>query len=150
MRKAFLILMCLAMTLCTTAFAQETEPAQEANITVKQGFVYSWEDEQVKNLTTFEVAKTKAIESLGKWNILTEGWSIDCGFIYDAGSLDVGAILLGRELGVIGKYIPIDFPLKDRFTITIYPIGIYVKDILDHPEAQGVSGGAILKLSVKF
>jgi len=124
--------------------------AEDLNIALKQGALFTWKNQTVKNLTTFELAKTQEVESWGKWNILWAGWSLDCGFAYDASSISNGAILIGREFGTIGNYLPINFPLKDKITITLYPAGVYIDNIFDHPKSQGCSGGAIIKLSIKF
>ena len=121
-----------------------------AEITLKQGFLYGYEDKAIKNLTTAEVAKTKAVESWGKWNALWEGWSLDVGFAYDGDTMNTGALLLGREFGTLGKYLPIDFPFKDTLVITIYPIGLRADDLFAKPDLQVCSGGAFLKASLKF
>lgn len=145
MRKVitvWLIAICFVM-LSSVSYA-------DLDITLKQGVVYTWNANEVNNLTTFTVAKTKPIDSFGKWNILWEGWSIDAGFAYDADSFNTVGLLLGRELGVIGKYLPIDFPLKDKLEITIYPIGILVQEPFDGFETKTCSGGAIVKFNVKF
>ncbi|MDI6732304.1 MAG: hypothetical protein QME16_00025 [Planctomycetota bacterium] len=123
--------------------------AEEMNVNLKQGFVYSWKHKQVKNLTTFEIAKTRAVESIGKWNALLEGWSIDAGGAYDTNVFN-GVLLLGREFGTLGKYLPIDFPLKDKISITLYPIGLYVRDIFNSPDVTLASGVGIIKISLKF
>ena len=61
-------------------------------IDLKQGFIYSWGDRTIKNLTTVETMKTKPIESIGKWNALWDGWSLDAGFAYDGDSLNTTAL----------------------------------------------------------
>jgi len=121
---------------------------QEINL--KQGFLYLWKDGEISNLTTVEVAKTKPVENFGKWNILWDGWTLDAGFAYKTSSLQNVALVLGRDFGTLGKYLPIDFPFKDKIQITLYPIGLYVRDIFDHPTLTGCSGGGFIKLSIKF
>jgi hypothetical protein len=132
------------------AAVSTTETANPISITAKQGFLMTWDDATVKNLTTFEVVKTKKIESWGKWNALWAGWSLDAGFAYDASSVDTGALLLGRCFGTLADYVPLEFPLLDKITITIYPIGLYIEDLTDHPKLKGCSGGAIIKAEIKF
>jgi hypothetical protein len=120
------------------------------SITTKQGFVYSWKDKEVKNLTTFETVKTKKIDSLGKWNVLWDGWSIDAGFSYDSAELDTGAILLGRNFGTLGEYLPFDFPLDDLVEITLYPFGLYINDLFHSPEIEYCTGLGLIKFEIKF
>jgi len=146
--KYLLVTIC-ALLVITGACLAEENPAP-FTITAKQGFVMTWEDQTIKNLTTFETIKTKKMDSWGKWNALWEGWSVDAGFAYDANSLNVGALLIGREFGMLGNYLPISFPLKDAITITLYPVGIYVNDLVSHPKVKGCSGGAIIKATIKF
>lgn len=144
--KIALVLAFLALALSVWAgFAR----ADELNINLKQGFVYSWKDNQTKALTTFEIAQTKPIEGWGKWNALIDGWSIDAGGAYDTEVFN-GVVLLGRDFGTIGKYLPINFPLKDKLSITLYPIGVYMKDIFNNPKTTLASGVGIVKVSLKF
>ena len=124
--------------------------AQDLNLTFKQGALYSWKDSRTTNLTTVEIARTKVVDSWGKFNILWDGWSLDAGFNYDADVFNVGALLLGREFGTIGKYLPIDFPLKDKISITLYPIGLLADDLFNQPKFRGCSGAAILKIAVSI
>jgi hypothetical protein len=133
-----------SLLICTNLFAQDI------NISLKQGFVYKLKGQQIRNLTTIELAKTKAVDNFGKWNILWAGWSMDLGWAYDANSVNTGALLLGREFGTLGNYLPIDFPLKEKINITLYPIGLYAEDLFDHPKTQGCIGVGIIKLSIKF
>jgi len=137
------LLLAVALVLGLSLIAQ-------AEMTVKQGFLYGFKDREIKNLTTLEVIKTKQIEGLGNWNILIDGWTLDVGFAYTGESLNTGALLLGRELGTLGKYIPIDFPLKDSIIITIYPIGLRADDLFANPDFQGCSGGAFIKMTLEF
>ena len=125
--------------------------AEETNIKVKQGIIYTWKDTETKNITTVEFAKTKAIDGFPAWaNALIDGWTIDVGAAYENSIIEDGAVLLGKEIENLGKYIPIDFPLKDKLSVTIYPLGLYVEDIFDGPTIQGSSGGAFIKFNVVF
>ena len=125
--------------------------AKSPSITVKQGYVYIYDTGDVENLTTFETLKTKPIKSWGKWNILWDGWSIDAGFSYDNSDvLNTGAVMLGRNFGTIGKYLPIDFPLKDYISITLYPAGAYINDLFDSPKVSFCSGIALIKAEIRF
>lgn len=128
-----------------------TSYAQNINATVKQGFVIPWEDGHVKNLTTLEVVKTKPVEGWGMWNAVVDGWTIDAGYAYDATTSDVGALLLGRQIGTLGKYVPfLNFPLADKIVITFYPVGLYITSLKDKPDFHGCSGGAFIRLTVSF
>jgi hypothetical protein len=147
--KKIIIVLVLAICLIIAGCKKEAK-AQDLNISLKQGFVYSWQDQAVKNLTTLEIAKTKPIASWGKWNALIDGWTIDIGYAYDATTSNIGAILLGREFGTLGKYLPIDFPLLDKLSVTLYPFGIYLEDVFNSPRAKFCSGVGIIKLSLKF
>jgi hypothetical protein len=125
--------------------------AQNVTATLKQGFVIPWKDGHVKNLTTIETLRTKAVEGWGKWNMLVDGWTVDAGYAYDASTSDVGALLIGRQFGTLGKYLPfLDFPLADKITITIYPVGLYINNLKDKPQFNGCSGGAFIRLTIQF
>jgi len=146
MKKAIVVLL-LGMALLSPLMVAK---AQDYNVNLKQGFLFTWEGQQLKNSTSLEIAHTKPIEGLGKWNALWDGWLLDVSWVYDADTLDSCALLIGRDFGTLGNYIPIDFPLKDKISLTVYPIGLYAERVFDHPEIQGCSGGAILKLGLKF
>ena len=124
--------------------------ADDMGITLKQGMVMDWSSARMKNLTTFEAAKTKPVPTWGKWNALWAGWTLDAGFAYDASAIDTVAVMIGREFGTLGDYFPIDFPLKDKISITIYPIGLYIDKIWDKAEWHGCSGGAIIKFKISI
>lgn len=144
---SFIVLLCL-MVYIVPCFAEEA--SNPITITAKQGFVMTWDDPVVKNLTTFETIKTKKVESWGKWNMLWEGWSLDAGFAYDATGINTGALLIGRQFGTLADYLPLQFPLLNKISITIYPVGLYINDLTDHPRLKGCSGGAIIKAEIKF
>ena len=147
---AVLILLCM-LWLSSDCWAQEPE---DFGLTAKQGALYSWKSKEFDNLTTFELAKTKPVEGWGMWNILWDGWSLDGGFGYDMQAIDKGALVLGREFGTLAKYLSIDFPLKDKLTITLYPIGIQAQgeegNIFKKPKFSACSGGAIVKVTIKL
>lgn len=126
--------------------------AEDIKVSLKQGFLYLFKDQKIQPLFTGQIAQTKPIESWGKWNAIIDGWSLDIGGSYDfeRKSLENGALLIGREFGTLGKYLPIDFPFKDKIKITLYPIGIYVKDVFDDAKISLTSGLGIIKLEVKF
>jgi len=149
MRKLIFI----ALAICfVIAGCRQVKPAlaQDLNISLKQGFVYLWKDNAVKNLTTIETVHTLPVESWGKWNAIIDGWTLDVGAVWDASGINDGAIMLGREFGTLGKYLPLSFPFKDKLKITLYPIGIYIRDIFNQPKLTAASGGAFVKLEVKF
>jgi len=125
-------------------------PLLDGSVAFKQGVIMSWDDHQVDNLSTTVLARTMPFNGWGNWNTLWDGWSVDGGVAYDATAIDTGALLIGRELGTLGKYFPIDFPLKDKINITIYPLGLIVNDIFSKPEIDGCSGLAYVKGSLKF
>lgn len=136
---------------CVLGLFAFAEDADKLNITVKQGFIVNLSDSKLNNLTTIETVRTKPIESWGKWNALWDGWSLDAGAAYDAQSsgIDDVALLLGRNFGTLGKYLPLDFPLKDKITVTMYPIGLYIKNVQDGDrEFDPCIGGAILRLDI--
>lgn len=126
--------------------------AQDDGITLKQGVIYPWKSEEVKNMTTVTVIKGKPIDSFPKWlNACIDGTIIDAGWAYDAATLNSGAIMVGREFGAIGKYIPfLDFPLMNKVNISIYYAGIYAEDLFHKVKTQGASGAAYFQAQVKF
>ena len=122
-------------------------------VTLKQGALLRWDSEEggaVENLSTVTLARTKPIESLGKWNALWDGLTLDAGFSYDAQTFDSVAILIGRDFGTLGKYLPIEFPYSDRIQITLYPFGIIVDDPTSSFDVSGASGIGIVKFEVGF
>lgn len=148
MKKLFLalLMMAIVLSLTTSVWAEGFD-----SLSLKQGAIINWKDGNLDNISTGELARTHEVASWGRWNALWVGWTLDAGIAYDANAIDKGALLIGREFGTIGKYIPIDFPLKDKISITIYPIGLYVENLTeDKPKFSGCSGGAIVKLEVKF
>lgn len=143
----FLLMFVMGLPLLATA-EDESKPI---TITAKQGFIMTWNDPTVKNLTTFEILKTKPVENWGKWNAILDGWSLDAGFAWDTKTINNGAIILGRKFGTLGKYIKfLDFPLLNKIDVTIYPVGLYIENLTDHPTLKGCSGGAIIKAEIKF
>lgn len=151
--KKLLVLLIFLMSLSFPGYAQDTAESEDNKftITTKQGYFYSWEDQDLTNLTTFEIARTEEIPSWGKWNVLWKGWSLDAGFAYDSSDvLNTGAILIGRNFGTLGEYLPIDFPLQDRITITLYAFGIKAEDLFDSPEIDFGSGVGIIKFEIKI
>ncbi len=125
--------------------------ADEAKVTLKQGGVYLWQDGQYKNTTTATIIKTSPIDSLGVWNALLDGWTIDGGVAYEDETITDGVLELGREVGTLGKYLPwLIFPFKDKIAITICPVGLYVEDALNQPKIQGCSGFGYIKGELKF
>jgi hypothetical protein len=121
-----------------------------SGLTLKQGFVVTYDDTKVKNLTTVEVFKTKKVEKWGKWNLLWNGWTVDVGFAYDGNAMNTGAILLGREFGTLDDYLPVEFPLDNLIKVTLYPVGIYADDLFSEIHPKMCSGGAFLKMTVNF
>ena len=147
----FTILFIVAIVMCSLCMAEEAVDPIGIDLSIKQGFLMNWNDPDHKfnNLSTFEIAKTRKVESWGMWNALWTGWSLDAGFAYDANEISTVALLVGREFGTLGDYLPIDFPLNDLITITIYPIGVYAEDVFNSPEFGVCSGGSYIKFSLK-
>lgn len=139
------------LLLATPVYA-DVEPLVSfpSSIEMKQGAILKWEDNKLENLTTVTIAETQAVESFGRWNAAFEGWTVDLGIAYDAGTLDTVALLLGRKLGNLDKYLPIAFPLKDKLEVTIYPIGVYADDVFDDMTVSGASGVGIIKFDITF
>lgn len=160
MKKLILVLLLLLSVIPAIAEDAAVAPtptheyaiALPTTIEVKQGMLISWNDPTagVNNLSCITLAKTYPVESFGKWNALWDGWSLDAGFAYDANQFNTGALLLGREFGTLGKYLPIEFPLKDKIKITLYPVGIQVNNLFDSPEISGASGVGVIKFDVSF
>ena len=150
-KESFLSLAILA-AMFAAAPAHADDLTLPDGITIKQGMLVKWDDPDlgVKNLSTVTIAQTHALESFGDWNMLWDGWSVDVGMAWDANSFNTAALLLGRDVGTIGKYLPIDFPLKDKLKITVYPLGIFAEDVFDHPSVHGASGVAFIKLDVTW
>lgn len=152
MKKVALLVAVLGI-LCSSSWADDTPLVSvPSTIEMKQGFLVKWDEPEggVENLTTVTIAKTKPIESLGDKNVWLDGWTLDLGIAYDAASFDTVALLVGRDFGTIGKYLPIDFPLKDKLELSVYPIGIFVEDVFGDSSIHGASGLGIVKFDVQF
>ncbi len=145
MKKAFLSIL-FSCLLFTPAFADESD------LTLKQGFLIRWDavEGELDNISMVTLARTKPVESIGDWNILLDGWMLDAGVAYDAGSFNTVALLVGREFGTLGKYLPIEFPLKDKLKITIYPFGVILDDPFTDAEISGASGVGIINIGMTF
>jgi hypothetical protein len=146
MKRLGLLFLILAVCLMVTqAFAEDS------GITLKQGAIASWKDwTKIRNVSTAEVAKTNPVDGWGIWNVLWDGWSLDAGIAYDVDTINTGTLLLGREFGTLGKYLPINFPFKDKITLSLYPVGIQANNIDSEVNINGCSGFAYLKGSIKF
>ena len=147
------ILLVMVMVLMFAGLAQ----AEGFNIELKQGALVCFDskssdnaDYKFRNASTFTIARTRKVESWGQWNALWEGWTLDGALAYDSDELDTVALLVGRKLGVIGDYIPIDFPLDDMLSITVYPIGIYAEGLQDGADLGLCVGGAIIEAKITF
>lgn len=145
------LLICLMISGCANWFGPSAR-TEDVDISLKQGLIATWGDLEVKNTTLVEIANTNPVEKWGKWNVLWDGWSLDLGYPFDNSTSKDIALMLGREFGTLGKYVPINFPFKDKLVITIYPIGLYAKDLLSFEELKlkPASGGAFIKATLKF
>ncbi len=122
-------------------------------VTIKQGVLLKWDDPRagVLNLSTFSIAETVASDSFNKYvNAVWDGWSLDVGGAYDSNNFGVVGLMVGRDFGTLGKYLPIYFPLKDKIDITIYPVGILADDQNGEIHFKGASGLGILKATLTF
>ena len=150
MKKALALI--AFVLLSTTAYADIASVTLPSSVEIKQGFLVKWSDSSggMLNLSTVTIARTQPWDKLGWANILWDGNTIDLGAAYDGTGLHTGAILLGREFGTIGKYLPVQFPLADRLSLTLYPIGIYSEDPMNNLRPKMASGAGIIKLSVNW
>jgi hypothetical protein len=150
MKKLILI---AALLLWGGVALADDNPIGIPSLSVKQGAIIEWgaKGTGLKNLSTVTILETRANPN---WkplvNALWSGNTIDVGFAYDATSFNTGAILLGREFGTLGDYLPINYPLAKVLKITLYPIGIYAEDIWNSHQVKVCSGVSVLKLSVTF
>jgi hypothetical protein len=126
--------------------------ASDDGITLKQGAIYPWKNCELKNQTMVKWINTKPIEFAPNWiNALVDGWEIDPGWAYDNSTLNSGSLMLGREIGTLGKYVKfLEFPLLDKITITIQPIGLYAEDLFHKLKTQGATGVTYFSITGKF
>ena len=153
MKRLFMAL-AICLMIAGLTFAQETTTTEEETsifkIDLKQGLIKPYKGGKIQHLTTFATMQTTKIDSWGKWNVLWDGWVVDAGFSYSSGNLDNVAVLLGREFGTLGKYLPIDFPLAKYVKITIYPIGSRINDPFNEFKEDKVYGLAYIKGEIRF
>lgn len=149
MVMVLLVIACLVMPL---AKAQDNPLAIPDEFTAKQGMLIAWSDQHIQNATMFEAAKTKECESWPKWaNALWNGWTIDVGFAYDASSADNAVIGISRTVGTLANYLPIDFSILKKFTVSITPLAIEARHFTgDTIEFDGATGGSYAQASLKF
>ena len=125
--------------------------AEDYDLTLKQGGLYLYEDGVFRNFTCAEIARTTANPNWDKWvNAIWSGWTLEGGVAYDASSINTLALMVGRKIGTLGDYLPINYPLLDKVDISVYPIGVACSGIGDKPQFQAASGAAIIKLGLKF
>lgn len=130
----------LTSTIGSVVMAQET-------FTLKQGVLLGWEEGTIKNITSIKVAETIANPNWSKLaNAFWSGNVVEAGWVYDNGSADSVALMVGRKIGTLGDYLPIKFPLADKIEITVYPIGLMASNLTSQPKFSGVSGGSYLQL----
>jgi len=149
--KRFLISIFLIGLLVVSGCAKEAVAQEDEGLVLKQTALYTWKDTEYKNSTVVTLAKTKSVEGWPTWaNALVDGWILDAGIGYEDSTIRDGVVLAGREFGTLGKYLPIDFPLKDKINITLYVAGVYIDDVFNAPKTQGVSGVGYIQAKLKF
>jgi len=156
--KRIVIALCLVLALVIPTMAQDNtsdsilDPSiSTGEVTLKQGFIGIYGEQGIKKMTIAELYHTKKIDSWGKWNALYDGWSIDAGVGYnDLKEIEDAAVVLGRRLGVIADYFPIDFPFDKRIKITLYPIGLYFKDVRNKYDPKLAYAGSYFTGELKF
>lgn len=142
----------MAMLLVSVpAFADDNVLEIPSGLEVHQGFILPWDnvDSGFMNMSAVTVLKTHADPSFGKWNAVWDGWSIDAVWAFDAGTSSAG-LMVGRKLGTLGNYLPIDYPLANLVEINLYPFGILVDRPFDDPDVSGASGASVIKFDVSF
>lgn len=144
-KKLFLVvLFALYATIC---HAQVTTLAD--GLTAKQAVINT--DSKVKNLTAFTVISIDDTKDFGKLNWLIKGWSIDAGPSYDAmNAIDGGAVMLGKNINGLLSYLPVNFWLKDKLELTIYPSGDFVSWEDGKVKHHFAWGGAYISGTIKF
>jgi len=154
MRKQ--VLMAIGIVAIGTIIALGIKSCARADeINLKQGMVMTWHDCEFKQLTSVEIAKTdiNQVPNWPKWaKAAYDGWSLDLGYPWDNRMSRDAALVLGREFGTLGKYLPLNFPFKDKITITLYAAGIYAENMLELKDVKikGCSGVGYLKGTLKF
>lgn len=149
----FTIAMILSFYFLGMAIAEETTTNDGVNI--KQGMLYT-KDGTSRNTTMATIIKTDAAEApLNHWpkwsQALLDGWVFDAGAAYEDNVVKDASLMVGRELGTLGKYVPwIKFPFKDRIEISIYPAGIYLPDVSDHFKPEWCWGFGYIKGTIRF
>ena len=103
----------------------------DEGIVLKQHALLTWKTNEYKNASTATFVKTSPIENAPKWvNMIIDGWALDGGAAYENETIKDGTLLLTREFGTLGKYIPwLIFPFKDKIMITLDIAGLYFEDI---------------------
>ena len=118
-------------------------------LTAKQAVINT--DSKVKNLTAFTIISTDDTKDYGKLNFLLHGWSLDAGPSYDAlNAIDGGAGMIGKNVNDLLSYLPVNFWLKDKLNLTVYPAGDFISKSGGKIIHHFAWGGAYVSLTVKF
>lgn len=147
MRKVIALVAIISLCFVGMAIAEDSE-----GITIKQEVFYTWNDLAAKNATTVTIIKGKPVDSFPKWaNMLIDGTVIDAGAAYEDDTIRDAVILIGREFGSLGKYVPwLVFPFKDRIDLSIHYAGIYLPNVAEELNPEGCSGLGYIKGSLKW
>jgi hypothetical protein len=128
--KIFLLTIALGATISTSGmvYAQSVSVGDPIStfingMSFKQAYLYIPKDAKSKNLTAFEILRVNHIDSIGKWNLLTEGLCLDGGLDYDAISkqtIDGGAVLVGKHINPLLDSLNVAYPWKGKWDATLY------------------------------
>jgi hypothetical protein len=117
--------------------------------------IYRTHSHELTQFMAFETIKTDAskVPTWPKWaKAVYDGWSLDAGFNYDDTKvLKDGALAIGRKFGTLADYLPLDFPLLNKITITLYPASWTFEDLFNHPSKPKFGYGiGYIKAELKF
>lgn len=152
MKSAILIIALMLVGSFAMAQGENSLLQIPTDFNAHQGMGVEWSTGALKNTTTFEVAMTVPNPKWSKAvNALWDGWTIDAGFAYDAGSADNAIIGISRTFGTLGQYLPIKFPLADKIQISITPLAMEFQHFTSgHLDYSGFSGGSYASALLKF
>ena len=149
--KTVMVLIAVMCLVIPITGAQDSPLAIPEEFTAKQGMLMLWSNQNLQHSTTFEAIKTRECPSWPKWaNALWNGNTIDVGFAYDAANADNAVIAVSRTVGTLGNYLPIDFPILEKFHVSITPLAIEMRHFTTDLSFDGASGFSYFEVKAKF
>ena len=127
--------------------------AGDNDIVIKQHVIYTLDNFEAKNVTAVTIGRTDATKGIlatsPDWvKMIIDGWNLEVGVAYEDTEVGDGAVLLTRDFGTLGEYVPwLIFPFKDRIHLS-FDVGAYLPGIQHSFDPEMAAGAGWLKGSL--